>query len=122
MRSEKVTNKQKKCFLRVSMDTNTHTVQSVRISLVYFCRQAGYFRPQQLLSNQTANQAGRGGSHQQQTACPLSLHPVHTFSSLSLSLMGSSSVPPLCSDRFMCFMQNVRHNKSSADEVADNIT
>lgn len=32
---------------------------------------AGYFRPPQLLSNQTASQAGWGGSHQHQTARPL---------------------------------------------------
>lgn len=58
---------------------NTH--RPICPSLVYFCLPAGYFRPQQLLSNQTANQASRGGSRQQQTACPLSFVPIPTVRS-----------------------------------------
>lgn len=95
----------------VSTHTNTHTGQSVHISLVYFCLPAGYFRPLQLLSNQTANQEGRGGSHRQQTACPLSFFSIPTSSSLSLSpssFLGSMFLylPPLlvyfCTSLWIC--------------------
>lgn len=57
-----------------------------------------------MLGNQTATQAGRGGSHQQQTACPLSLlrHPhvplaavFSFFFNLALSLSPSLPAPPL---------------------------
>lgn len=54
-------------------------------SLVYFRLWAGYFRTRQLLSNQTANEGGRGGSRQEQTACPLSFNPIPSSSSCSLS-------------------------------------
>lgn len=80
-------------FKNMSTHTNIHTQHSVHISLVYFCLPVGYFRLLQLLSNQTANQAGRGRSHQQQTACPLSLLPLSLCPALDLTPLSV----PVCS-------------------------
>jgi len=75
---------------KIWQHTQIHTHWPICPSLVYLCLPVGYFRPLQLLSNQTTNQAGRGGSHQQQTDCPLSFFPVPTvWPPLSLSPVSS---------------------------------
>lgn len=71
------------------------------ISLVYFRLWAGYFRTLQLLSNQTANEGGRGGSHQEQTACPLSFNPISSLSSCFLYQTPLTPLPQLSSRRIL---------------------
>lgn len=71
------------------------------ISLVYFRLWAGYFRTLQLLSNQTENEGGRGGSHQEQTACPLSFNPISSLSSCFLYQTPLTPLPQLSSRRIL---------------------
>lgn len=79
---------------------STHTGQPVHA--VYVCSisvWAGYFRTLQLLSNQTANEGGRGGSHQEQTACPLSFNPICSLSSCLLRQTPFTTLAQLSSRR-----------------------